>query len=227
MIAYDIKTQIAYQCQRISLERWSCGKCQYGYITKEMHVCPNCNYDLVNDFMQSVRQVIGISPTWIEEIGLGRVPLRTIPLLTPSPPIWNLTKFSTKDAFNHIKQSAETEKYMTAQSKIKNQVYNIRIESPFILTQKQIKEKLGIGFHVVSVETERDLATKPIIDVDSAVEAMITTGYRALARANHPDLTGQDSTESETERLARADRMVLITKAKKELTDLLKEVKGI
>ena len=100
---------------------------------------------------------------------------------------------------------------MTTQIK-KQQVYNIRIESPFILTQKQIKEKLGIGCHVVSVETERDLFTPDIRDVDTAVTAMLLTGYRALARAHHPDLGGDPEV------------MMTLNRAKKEILDLLESL---
>jgi hypothetical protein len=63
------------------------------------------------------------------------------------------------------------------------------------------------------VETERDLYSPPITDVDSAVEAMILTGYRALARANHPDLGGD------------AEVMATVNRAKKEVLDLLKSLK--
>lgn len=96
----------------------------------------------------------------------------------------------------------------------KQQIYNIRIESPFILTQKQIKEKFGVGFHVITVETEKDIYTPHITDTDSAVEAMIRTGYRALARANHPDLGGDIQV------------MATINKAKKEILDLLGSLKS-
>ena len=106
--------------------------------------------------------------------------------------------------------------YMTQNTKeVKKHIYNIRVESPFILTPKQIKEYLGIGYHVVSVETERDRYTPPITNVDSASEAMVLMGYRALARANHPDLGGD------------AEVMKTINQAKKEILDLLESLKGM
>jgi hypothetical protein len=111
-----------------------------------------------------------------------------------------------------IQHAQEVEEvYMTPNKK--QQIYTIRIESPFILTQKQIKEKFGVGFHVITVETERDVYTPPITDTDSAVEAMIRTGYRALACANHPDLGGDIQV------------MATINKAKKEILDLLGSLK--
>jgi hypothetical protein len=100
------------------------------------------------------------------------------------------------------------------ETKTKKQVYNIRVESPFILTQRQIKEYLGIGYKVVSVETERDLYTPEITSIDNAVTSMILTGYRALARAHHPDLGGDP------------EKMMIINKAKKEVLDLLESLKG-
>src|ERR1017187_6826121 len=103
----------------------------------------------------------------------------------------------------------------TQTKEVKKQIYNIRVESPFILTPKQIKEYLGIGYHVVSVETERDRYTPPITNVDSASEAMVLMGYRALARANHPDLGGD------------AEVMKTINQAKKEILDLLKSLKEV
>jgi len=97
-------------------------------------------------------------------------------------------------------------------SKVK-QTYTIRIESPFILTARDIKDKIGIGYKVVSVETERDRYIPPITDVDSATEAMVLTGYRALARSYHPDLGGNEEV------------MKTINQAKKEVLDLLKSLK--
>jgi hypothetical protein len=102
---------------------------------------------------------------------------------------------------------------MTPEKDKMKQLYNIRIESPFIMTQRQLKEKFGIGFKVISVETEKDLYAPKIADVDSASEAMILTGYRALARAHHPDLGGDVET------------MVHLNRAKKEILDLLKTLK--
>ena len=92
------------------------------------------------------------------------------------------------------------------------QIYNIRVESRFLLTQRQIKEKLGIGYKVVSVETEKDSQTPEITTVDNAVISMILTGYRALARATHPDLGGD------------VEKMMILNKAKREVLDLLKSL---
>ena len=92
-------------------------------------------------------------------------------------------------------------------------VYNIMIQSPFILTPTQVKNKLGIGFKVLTIETERDIPDTTITDVDSAVAAIIQTGYRALARANHPDLGGD------------SEVMLILNRSKKELLDLLESVK--
>jgi hypothetical protein len=92
-----------------------------------------------------------------------------------------------------------------------SKTYTIRVQSPFILTQAVAKRKLGAGFKILEVNTERDDHI-PIVDVDSAVKAILKTGYRALARANHPDLGGDTET------------MVILNRAKKELTDLLSQV---
>jgi len=94
-----------------------------------------------------------------------------------------------------------------------SKMFIIKLESQFIPTPTMVKQKLGIGFKVLSVEVERE-SYKEIKDVDSAVDAILYTGYRALARANHPDLGGN------------AETMVILNRAKKELMDLLKELKA-
>ncbi len=112
------------------------------------------------------------------------------------------------DRFSLAVQTLENERYMS-------QTYNIRINSPFILTQTQVKNKLGPGYKVLSVEAEKDLNNHlAITDVDSAVENIILVGYRALARAFHPDLGGDTET------------MVILNRAKKELSELLKDLKA-
>jgi len=100
------------------------------------------------------------------------------------------------------------DKMETSMSKI----YNIRIESPFVLTPTEVKRKLGHGYKVISTEVEKDQVIPEIVDVESAFNAILKVGYRALARANHPDLGGD------------AQVMILLNKAKKEIEDLLKEV---
>lgn len=101
-----------------------------------------------------------------------------------------------------------------AMGRTPNKTYMIRISSPFILTQKAVKDALGIGYTVESVEMERDLPQVEITDVDSAVDHMLKTGYRALVRANHPDLGGT------------TEKMVILNRAKKEIDDLLKELRS-
>lgn len=95
------------------------------------------------------------------------------------------------------------------------QVYSVRIESPFILTPTEVKKHLGIGFKVVSVEVAKDVAQAPITDVDSAAEAIVKTGYRALARAHHPDLGGDPNT------------MKILNQSKSEMLELLKQLRSI
>jgi hypothetical protein len=90
--------------------------------------------------------------------------------------------------------------------------YNIRIVSPYVLTQGYLKNKLGIGYHVVSVEVEKDQVIPDITDTITAMSAIIKTGYRALARANHPDLGGD------------AQTMQILNRTKKELEALLQEI---
>ena len=99
-------------------------------------------------------------------------------------------------------------------TKKENKIYNIRLQSPFLLLPNQVKEKLGIGYKVLSIEIENELAVPDITDIDSAVEAIVKVGYRSLARANHPDLGGDVRV------------MSIINKAKSELLQLLKEVKA-
>lgn len=99
-------------------------------------------------------------------------------------------------------------------TKKENKIYNIRLQSPFLLLPNQVKEKLGIGYKVLSIEIENELAVPDITDIDSAVEAIVKVGYRSLARANHPDLGGDVWV------------MSIINKAKSELLQLLKEVKA-
>lgn len=93
------------------------------------------------------------------------------------------------------------------------QTYRIEISSRFILTQKAIKDALGIGYEILSVEKLKDIdADNIILNVDTAAVTIINTGYRALARAFHPDLGGDP------------EKMRLINQTKKELIDLVKSL---
>ena len=92
------------------------------------------------------------------------------------------------------------------------QTYRVTVSSKFILTQSMIKKYLGAGYHVLSVELERDVSPAPIHDVDSACLNIVNTGYRALARAFHPDLGGDPEV------------MKLLNQSKRELVDLLKSL---
>ena len=93
------------------------------------------------------------------------------------------------------------------------QTYQITVRSRFILTQGAVKSALGIGYQVLSVELGKDASNLPIIDVDSAAMAIVNTGYRALARAYHPDLGGNPEV------------MKTLNQTKRELVDLLKSLK--
>lgn len=192
------KGTVAYRATQLTDLRWMCGVCAYAYVLAGLDRCPKCSSVICTD---------------AEDVLRYHHALLNIPQI-------DLTKMLPDVAFKYIELNYEKLENMTL-NKPKQQVYSIRIESPFILTQRQIKEKLGIGFKVVSVETEKDLSTKPIIDVDSALAALIQTGYRALARANHPDLSASDDTESISDKEARAERMMLINRAKKEINELL------
>jgi len=88
-------------------------------------------------------------------------------------------------------------------------IFNLKIRSQFIPTPTAIKEKLGVGYKVLAIEMEREQPNREITDVNSAFEAILFLGYRALARANHPDLGGDH------------EKMVIINRAKKEMTELL------
>jgi hypothetical protein len=92
--------------------------------------------------------------------------------------------------------------------------FTITLESQFIPTPTMVKNKLGTGYKVIAVELEREYPKDAISDVDSAVAAILYTGYRALARANHPDLGGN------------AEIMMVLNKAKKEIDDLLKSLRA-
>lgn len=104
-------------------------------------------------------------------------------------------------------------KFMGAVS-MTDKVYNIRIQSPFVLTPSEVKSKLGIGFRVISTEVEKEVICPIIADTTAAMDAIIKTGYRALARANHPDFGGNPEV------------MVILNRTKKELEQLLAELKG-
>lgn len=116
------------------------------------------------------------------------------------PPNYNYPKY-----FYEVK--------MTTPTFEKSRIFTIKLESQFIPTPTMVKQKLGIGYKVLAVEVEKE-ASVAITSVDSAVDAMIKTGYRALVRAFHPDFGGDPEV------------MVVLNRAKKEVDDLLKEVRG-
>lgn len=116
----------------------------------------------------------------------------------------NISKFN----INYAKQK-------WGMTSMADKVYNILVQSPFVLTQHQVKEKLGTGYRVVSVEVEKDCWIPEITSTENAMDAIIRTGYRALARAYHPDLNENGK-----------EVMVYLNKCKKELETLLKEIKG-
>lgn len=127
------------------------------------------------------------------------------------PLIWSHPK--TNEWLKH--KANPLPEFNLVEGKPKVAIYNIRIESLFVLTQNQVKQALGHGYKVSSVEVDKGIKPKPISSVDSAVESIVIAGYRALARAHHPDLGGDVNT------------MMLINKAKKELEELLASVKEI
>jgi hypothetical protein len=112
--------------------------------------------------------------------------------------------------FSKLREVMEMNK-MTIPGKQLN-IYTVNIESRFILTQTQIKEALGLGYRIISIEYEKDNSTSPIVNVDSAAMTIIQTGYRALARAYHPDLGGDENI------------MKILNQTKKELIDLIKSL---
>ena len=73
-----------------------------------------------------------------------------------------------------------------------NKIYTINISSRFILTQSQVKQALGIGYKILSVEQAKDADDFPVVNVDTAAEAIIKVGFRALAMAYHPDRGGDE-----------------------------------
>lgn len=117
-------------------------------------------------------------------------------------------------------QSRDFDKFALAYERIESmrdekmtQIYNIRIQSPFILTAADVKKKIGIGYKVLEVAVEKDLPQVEITNIESAVEHIVKSGYKALIRAHHPDLGGDP------------EKAVILNRAKKELLDLLEMVK--
>jgi hypothetical protein len=98
-------------------------------------------------------------------------------------------------------------------TEIDYKTYTFNVRSRFILTQTALKQALGPGYQVTSVAVATDISTLPVINVDSAAMAIINTGFRALARAYHPDLGGDPEV------------MVILNRTKKELTELLNSLK--
>lgn len=99
--------------------------------------------------------------------------------------------------------------------KMGQKVYEICISSPFILTSSIVKEKLGIGYKIISVEVEKESSPVEINSVDAAAEQIIKVGFRALARAHHPDLGGNEEV------------MKILNRTMSELKGILASVKGV
>jgi len=98
---------------------------------------------------------------------------------------------------------------MTPENRTEETIYTINIKSRFILTQTQIKKALGIGFQVLSVELAKDASNYNSFDDSSAAKAIVQTGFRALARAYHPDSGGDP------------EKFRILNKTKQELIELL------
>jgi hypothetical protein len=103
--------------------------------------------------------------------------------------------------------------YKQGQNNMTEQTYTINVKSRFILTQSAAKRAFGPGFHILSVEVQKDASELPIIDIDSAALSIIQTGYRALARAHHPDLGGSEET------------MKILNKCRTELKELVESLR--
>jgi hypothetical protein len=100
--------------------------------------------------------------------------------------------------------------------------YTILVESPFVLTEQDVKNRLGIGFKVLNVKNDKSdqLANKQqwedaklptdlnTIDISAAI---IRSGYRALVKS--------------AENQSNHEAMVAINKTKKELEELLRSLK--
>ena len=72
---------------------------------------------------------------------------------------------------------------------IKN-IYEVRIESNSILTPTKVREALGIGYKVLSVEVKKDIPELKLETIHDAFKSILKVGYRALVRAYHPDVGG-------------------------------------
>ena len=94
---------------------------------------------------------------------------------------------------------------------IKN-IYEVRIESNSILTPTKVREALGIGYKVLSVEVKKDIPELKLETIHDAFKSILKVGYRALVRAYHPDVGGD------------TEKMMLINRAQKELSDLVDEL---
>lgn len=217
-----------YPCTNHYRVGFICGRCNSGILGKglinEGETCPNCfakvSKVVINTDMPTlqpgsnealtpkqallIEQCINKPGPWTSKefeyisqyVGREITPntLNTISKLEASTLIDQLLK--EKQAMNTLK------------------TYTIRVQSPFLLTPTQVKTKLGVGYKVLELEVEKESNEEKITSVDSAVEAIVRTGFRALARAFHPDLGGD------------AEVMTILNRAKKELKDLLQEVRG-
>lgn len=113
-----------------------------------------------------------------------------------------------------VRYRAELDRRLTPDEKDNMQTYTVRLQSNYIVTATHIRNSLGVGFKVLSVETERDTVKEKIVGIKDAVKAIIKTGYRALARAHHPDMGGD------------VEVMADINKAKKELDEVIGDLYG-
>lgn len=220
------KKGIQYSCIQCSQDFLKCGFCNWPFRIPDSpndapRHCPYCKQELVFTWDKVMPE-----PDYATE----RQKMYLFSLITQffkyPPVVQQYVESQTILDFTELKNTLESQKLTKAQASLaierivevqremaELKTYTIRIQSPFLLTPTQMKEKLGIGFKVVEVTVEREQTEAPIKDVDSAIDAIFKTGFRALARANHPDIGGDPEV------------MVILNRAKKEFTDLMKEIR--
>jgi len=153
---------------------------------------------------------------WLEDdldalvFSVPKDPINVFPVITRLYTATQIEEF--RNQFNELCLKRLLEKQ--DMTEIKKRQYVIRVESPFIITPTEAKKKFGIGFSVLNVEVEKEVTQIPVKDHDSAIDAIILAGYRSLARAYHPDLGGDPNI------------MMEINQAKKELQELIKELRN-
>lgn len=120
--------------------------------------------------------------------------------------------------------------------KEEKKTFLIKVEGNFVPTTSFVKQRLGLGFNVLSVEQAREFEASKITDAESAAKAIVYTGHRELVRRHHPDgkvcsscggsgITWQGAACSTCPITAAA--IININQGKKQLDELMKAVEAM